>query len=62
MRSVVWLAKMLYEFALVGKINHKLIIDTLTYNTKNDNFKHPLIRVGNDSYPRLIEEIRDMED
>ena len=36
MRSVVWLAKMLYEFALVGKINHKLVIDTLTYNTKND--------------------------
>ncbi|MBK1987549.1 HindVP family restriction endonuclease [Sphaerospermopsis aphanizomenoides BCCUSP55] len=36
MRSVIWLAKMLYEFALVGKINHKLIIDTLTYNTKND--------------------------
>jgi HindVP restriction endonuclease len=36
MRSVVWLAKMLYEFAIFGKINHKLIIDTLTYNTKND--------------------------
>jgi hypothetical protein len=36
MRSVVWLAKMLYEFALVAKINHKLVIDTLTYNTKND--------------------------
>ena len=36
MRSVVWLAKMLYDFALVGKINHKLVIDTLTYNTKND--------------------------
>jgi hypothetical protein len=36
MRSVVWLAKMLYEFALVGKINHKFVIDTLTYHTKND--------------------------
>lgn len=36
MRSVVWLAKMLYEFAQTGKINHKLIIDTLTYNTRND--------------------------
>lgn len=35
-RSVVWLVKILYEFALVGKINHKLVIDTLTYNTKND--------------------------
>lgn len=36
MRSVVWLAKMLYEFAQTGKIHHKLIIDTLTYNTRND--------------------------
>ncbi|HEY9778848.1 MAG TPA: HindVP family restriction endonuclease, partial [Leptolyngbyaceae cyanobacterium] len=36
MRSVVWLAKMLYEFGQTGKINHKLIIDTLTYNTRND--------------------------
>ncbi|WP_414550405.1 HindVP family restriction endonuclease [Anabaena sp. CCY 0017] len=36
MRSVIWLAKMLYEFALDGKVNHKLVIDTLTYNTKND--------------------------
>ncbi|QXE25278.1 putative type II restriction enzyme HgiDI [Richelia sinica FACHB-800] len=36
MRSVVWLCKMLYEFALNGKISHKFIIDNLTYNTKND--------------------------
>lgn len=36
MRSVVWLAKMLYEFATNGKMNHKLIIDSLTYHTKND--------------------------
>lgn len=36
MRSVVWLAKMLYEFAQTGKINHKLIIDNLTYNNRND--------------------------
>ncbi len=36
MGSVVWLAKMLYEFGQTGKINHKLIIDTLTYNTRND--------------------------
>lgn len=35
-RSVIWLIKMLYDFALNGKINHKLIIDTLTYHTKND--------------------------
>ncbi|HBL10426.1 MAG TPA: restriction endonuclease [Cyanobacteria bacterium UBA11162] len=36
MRSVVWLGKMLYEFGKIGKINHKIILDTLTYNTKND--------------------------
>lgn len=36
MRAVVWLIKMLYDFAITGKINHKLIIDILTYNTKND--------------------------
>jgi hypothetical protein len=36
MRSVIWLAKMLYEFAQSGKINHKFIIDNLSYNTKND--------------------------
>ncbi|MDZ4878760.1 MAG: hypothetical protein CLLPBCKN_008197 [Chroococcidiopsis cubana SAG 39.79] len=34
MRSVIWLAKMLYEFAQSGKINHKFIIDNLSYNTK----------------------------
>jgi hypothetical protein len=35
-RSVVWLAKMLYDFANNGKVNHQLIIDNYTYNTKND--------------------------
>lgn len=36
MRSLVWLAKMLHEYSKHGKIPHKLIIDNLTYNTKND--------------------------
>ena len=35
-RTFVWLIKMLYDFALVGKINHEKIIDTQSYNTKND--------------------------
>lgn len=35
-RSVVWLAKMLYQFATDGRINHQHIIDTYTYGTKND--------------------------
>ena len=35
-RSVVWLVKMLDDFANHGKINPKHVIDRLTYNTKND--------------------------
>ncbi len=35
-RSVVWLTKMLYDFSRAGKFEHKTIIDTLTYNTRND--------------------------
>lgn len=35
-RAVVWLAKMLYQFSKEGKIDHKYIIDTYTYGTKND--------------------------
>ncbi|MFZ3019956.1 MAG: HindVP family restriction endonuclease [Minisyncoccia bacterium] len=35
-RTVVWLAMMLNDFAENGKMNHKHIIDTFTYNTKND--------------------------
>jgi len=35
-RTVVWLFKMLYDFAKKGQINHELVIDSLSYNTKND--------------------------
>lgn len=35
-RAVVWLVKMLYQFAVEGKIDHQHIIDTYTYGTKND--------------------------
>ncbi len=35
-RSVVWLFKMLYDFAVHGAVNFGDIIDRLTYNTKND--------------------------
>jgi hypothetical protein len=35
-RALVWLIKMLYEFAQHGRFNPRVIIDTLTYNTKND--------------------------
>jgi hypothetical protein len=36
MRSVIWLFRMLYDFAKEGKINHSKILDELSYNTKND--------------------------
>ncbi len=35
-RSVIWLFKMLYDFALNGTVNFGNIIDRLTYNTRND--------------------------
>ena len=35
-RTVLWLLKMLIDFANEGKINPDLIIDELTYDTKND--------------------------
>jgi len=35
-RTVIWLFKMLYDFAINGQINHELVIDSLSYNTKND--------------------------
>ncbi len=35
-RSVLWLLKMLYDFAQNGQFNHRLTIDELTYDTRND--------------------------
>jgi len=35
-RTVVWLFRMLYDFAMKGQINHELVIDSLSYNIKND--------------------------
>lgn len=35
-RTIIWLFKMLYDFAKNGQINHAKIIDELSYNTKND--------------------------
>jgi HindVP restriction endonuclease len=36
LRTIIWLFKMLYDFAQHGQINHHKIIDELSYNTKND--------------------------
>jgi hypothetical protein len=35
-RSVIWLSKMISDFAQNNIVNHKKIIDELSYNTKND--------------------------
>lgn len=35
-RTLVWLIKMLLDYANNGRINHKQIIDQLSFNTKND--------------------------
>ena len=35
-RTITWLAKMLLDFANTGKINHHQIIDSMSFNTKND--------------------------
>lgn len=35
-RTAIWLYKMLLEISLNGRFNHETIIDSLSYNTKND--------------------------
>ncbi|MCE7936008.1 MAG: HindVP family restriction endonuclease, partial [Chlorobi bacterium CHB2] len=35
-RTVVWLFKMLYDFARYGQINHGYVVDEMSFNTKND--------------------------
>ena len=36
MRTIVWLSRMLYDFSVEGKIDYRQIIDTYTYDTRND--------------------------
>lgn len=35
-RSIIWLAKMLFDYAHTGRIDYQNIINDMTYNTKND--------------------------
>ena len=35
-RTIIWLFKMMFDFSKDGQINHRKIIDGLSYNTKND--------------------------
>ena len=45
MRTVIWLARMLYDFSHHGKINYANIIDEVSLNTKNDK-AFALISIG----------------
>jgi hypothetical protein len=68
-RSIVWLMKMLVDFAQDGRINHTRIIDELSHATKNDKafsvpgrITHPLMtssqlfapRIGRDEIRHII--------
>ncbi len=35
-RTAVWLFKMIYDFSQDGQLDHRKIIDTLSYDTRND--------------------------
>jgi hypothetical protein len=35
-RTAVWLFKMIYDFSVDGQIDHRKVIDMLSYDTKND--------------------------
>ena len=36
LRTLIWLLRMLYDFSREGQVNHVRIIDSLSYNTRND--------------------------
>jgi hypothetical protein len=67
-RSIVWLMKMLIDYAQDGRINHTRIIDELSHATKNDKafsvpgrITHPLMTSSALSSPRIHrEEIRNI--
>ncbi len=59
-RSVIWLAKMLYDFAREGRFNARETINSLTYGPKNDKAfavtgagTHPLMACAELSQPRV---------
>ena len=63
MRSVVWLYKMLLDFAETGQFDHEKIISTITYNVKNDKAfalggqsTHPYMKCAELEKPRVRKE------
>ncbi|MEJ7661457.1 MAG: HindVP family restriction endonuclease [Hymenobacter sp.] len=62
-RTVVWLFKMLYDFSFDGKIDHRSVIDGLTYDTKNDKafavsgqVTNPYMRGAELTQPRITKD------
>jgi hypothetical protein len=62
-RTIVWLFKMLYDFSHNAQINHKKIIDELSYNTKNDKafavsgkVTHPYMKCAELLKPRITKD------
>ena len=59
-RSAIWLVKMLYDFCTDKKIDHKLVTDLLTYDTRNDKafsdggqVTHPYLKSDQLLKPRI---------
>lgn len=62
-RTLVWLTKMLFDFSLSGQIDHRSIIDELSFNTKNDKafaasgtITHPFMKGEILTTPRIKKE------
>ncbi len=60
-RTVVWLFKMIYDFSLHGQIDHANIIDSLSFDTKNDKafaingkVTHPYMKGDILTKPRIL--------
>ncbi len=67
-RTVVWLSKMLHDYAVNGKIDFRQVIDNYTYDTKNDkafamsgNLTNPYMACDELTTPRISKfEIKDI--
>ncbi|MEZ4884144.1 MAG: HindVP family restriction endonuclease [Chitinophagales bacterium] len=62
-RTMIWLFKMLHDFAEKGQFNHAEVIDNLSYNTKNDKAfavsgktTHPYMSCTELTKPRIRKE------
>ncbi len=62
-RTIIWLFKMLYDFSINGQFDHAVIIDKLSYNTKNDKafavnglVTRPYMKCDEINNPRITKE------